>query len=88
MVEAWILTIFCLAFSIPIAILERKKKRISQRKKYDTVVRHIIALYTQGDEVPAFMNKKAFYIAHRTAVQICQEGKLNKCYEMIMRGAL
>nr|DAT59111.1 MAG TPA: hypothetical protein [Caudoviricetes sp.] len=86
MVEAWILTIFCLFLCIPIVISERQKP--TQRQKYDAVVKHMLMIYADGDEIPVFMNKRAWNLAHRKAIQIAQEGKLNKCYEMIRRGAL
>ena len=42
MVEAWILTIFCLFLCIPIVISERQKP--TQRQKYDAVVKHMLMI--------------------------------------------
>ena len=89
MVEAWILVVFCLLFTIPAMISEtRQRKKISQREKYDAVVRYMIDIYTQHNEIPDFMNRRAFYLAHKHAVQIAQEGKLDTAYKMIMRGVV
>lgn len=90
MVELLILFIFCL-FIIFLELFQEWKKsknKLTKRQKYDVVFEYFFHKHAQNDEIPIFMNKRAFKCAHADTVQIAQEGKLNKYYKAIKTGVL